>query len=1018
MKFSSAICPLIVRQSFVMVAAWLAVQHADAQPRHDTATQSTAIHAAQIGAAAGKQYQGEGLSIAVTSDGARLRCDFQHLEGEVTSEGLWLKSTNADEKGERFRVMAMAVGRGAGSNSPPAIIGMFVPEGWDVESHSARLASSGSVSVEGSLARFIREGLTEEYSVSVDGVRQDFVVPQRPGREGDLRVELALTGARAESRGQGARLVLEGSGRKLAYSRLHVVDGLGRELPARLHVRDASHLDVLIEDATAVYPVRIDPTFSDEDWGSMGGLLGADEFVSAAVADGAGNLYIGGYFTVVGDIRANHVARWDGSEWSALGSGLDDTVWALAVSGTNLYVGGDFSWADESETNVGIPVNRIARWDGSRWSALGMGVGVEPGPDVWDYVAALAVVGTNVYAAGEFSTAGGIEVGNIARWNGTAWSALGSGMDGDVFALAAMGGDLYAGGYFSTAGGTPAENIARWNGSAWSALGSGVDDSVQALAVMGTSLFAGGDFTSAGGNDANYIARWNGSAWSPVGSGFDDRVSAFVVSGTDLYAGGWFSMLGDERDAYFVAKWNGSNWSTLGEGADDYVNALAMVGNTLYVGGDFELVGGRVEIVDGDLELVGQKQASFIARWNGSDWSALGSGLSGFVYALAVSGTTLYAGGDFTTADVNPANCVAKWDGSTWSALGSGMNSPVKALAASGAELYAGGEFTTAGGTAATHIARWNGNSWSPLGSGMNDFGHVFTLVTSGTDLYAGGDFIVAGGTEANRVARWNGSTWSAVGSGTDASVYALAVSGADLYAGGAFVTAGGSPIQYLARWDGTSWSALGSGINSQVHALALVGTNLYVGGIFTTAGETPAKGIARWNGSAWSALGLGVEGSVMTLAVSGTDLYAGGFFTKAGGSPANSIARWNGSAWFPLGSGTDASIFALAVVGSDLFAGGDFIAIGNRVSAFAAKAYIGGAQGGRFNNFVHSPANGFSFNFLDATPGQTYRIQSSPSPVTGSWSDLTNFTYAGSIVIVDASVAGVMNRFYRAITP
>jgi trimeric autotransporter adhesin len=90
------------------------------------------------------------------------------------------------------------------------------------------------------------------------------------------------------------------------------------------------------------------------------------------------------------------------------------------------------------------------------------------------------------------------------------------------------------------------------------------------------------------------------------------------------------------------------------------------------------------------------------------------------VNALAVSGSTLYAGGDFTTAGGSAANYIAQWNGSSWSALGSGMNSDVYALAVSGSTLYAGGDFTTAGGSAANYIAQWNGSSWSALGSGMN----------------------------------------------------------------------------------------------------------------------------------------------------------------------------------------------------------------------------------------------------------------------------------------------------------
>ena len=128
-----------------------------------------------------------------------------------------------------------------------------------------------------------------------------------------------------------------------------------------------------------------------------------------------------------------------------------------------------------------------------------------------------------MYAGGDFLRAGGSVANSIAQWNGSSWSALGSGMNREVFALAVSGGMLYAGGTFTTAGGSPANSIAKWNGSSWSALGSGVSgpdlnygngSGVNALAVSGGTLYAGGGFTSAGGSPANAIAKWNGSSWS------------------------------------------------------------------------------------------------------------------------------------------------------------------------------------------------------------------------------------------------------------------------------------------------------------------------------------------------------------------------------------------------------------------------------------------------------------------------------------------------------------------------
>jgi hypothetical protein len=76
------------------------------------------------------------------------------------------------------------------------------------------------------------------------------------------------------------------------------------------------------------------------------------------------------------------------------------------------------------------------------------------------------------------------------------------------------------------------------------------------------------------------------------------------------------------------------------------------------------------------------------------------------VVALAVSGANLYTGGVFTTANGIAANYIAKWDGSNWTALGSGANNQVVALAVSGSDLYAGGYFGTAGGKVSPYIAR------------------------------------------------------------------------------------------------------------------------------------------------------------------------------------------------------------------------------------------------------------------------------------------------------------------------
>jgi hypothetical protein len=514
----------------------------------------------QTGPAAGNQYTGEGLSITRSAEGAILRCVFQKMEGRVTRDGLWLTATTGTSNNVPFRVIAESVGREHGQ--------------------VAKLQTTGDVQFVSQTARFHRAGLDEEYTVSVDGVRQDFVLTSRPAGDGALRVQLKVDGARVEAAPDGVQLVLSGSGRKLAYNRLKATDANGRELAARMEgVEQKSKIEnrkskilVLVEDAAAVYPVRIDPTFSNANWIV---LPGTDGQVNAVVVDGSGNLCIGGRFTMAGNTKATNVAKWNGSGWSALGPGFYGYVYALAASGSKLYVASDYE---------------VAQWDGTNWSALG------PGPNGSVY--ALAVSAGTLYAGGEFTQAGVVNANNIAQWDGTNWLALSAGFNGDVDALAVSGGTLYAGGRFTTAGyGTVAKCIAEWDGSSWSALGSGIfgsySPSVDALAVSGGTLYAGGGFTTAGGNPATNIAQWNGSSWSPLGSGTENSVLALAVSGGTLYAGGGFSSAGGMA-ASNIAQWDGRSWSALGSGVNNFVNALAVSGGMLYVGGDFTTAGGKV----------------------------------------------------------------------------------------------------------------------------------------------------------------------------------------------------------------------------------------------------------------------------------------------------------------------------------------------------------------------------------------------------------------------------------------
>ncbi len=337
------------------------------------------------------------------------------------------------------------------------------------------------------------------------------------------------------------------------------------------------------------------------------------------------------------------------NQWSALGPGFSHPARALATYRDELVAGGRFLQAGDSV------VNGIARWDGSSWHRLGAGFG--PAGSV-ELVHSLLVHEEGLIAGGDFSQAGGTAAGNVARWDGAAWSPLGAGIDGPVLALAAYGGQFVAGGAFENAGESAALAISFWDGGQWAPLGAGMRRSgrsatVEALVLFRGNLIAAGDFDQAGDDPASNIARWDGAGWSPLAGGADGKVHALAV-------------------------WN----------------------DRLIAGGEFTHVGGVA--------------ANRIAQWDGTAWQSLGSGmtvaLEGFpapgVVCLASFETNLIAGGYFRKAGGGWANCIARWNGASWFALG-GTDLPVLGLAVHDGGLILAGGFDWAGGVTAHRIARW-----------------------------------------------------------------------------------------------------------------------------------------------------------------------------------------------------------------------------------------------------------------------------------------------------------------------
>jgi hypothetical protein len=317
----------------------------------------------------------------------------------------------------------------------------------------------------------------------------------------------------------------------------------------------------------------------------------------------------------------------------------------------------------------------------------------------------LASYNGELIAGGSFSRSGDAVVWCIARWDGASWQPIGGGLHGDpvvgpwpaVDAIAVFRGDLIATGLFPYAErfwGLEVHNIARWEGTSWHPLGAGLNDRGSALAVYGNDLVVAGRFTEVGGITVNHVARWDGNAWHPMGDGLPGVADHFVLYDGRLVAAG----------LYHIMCWDGVSWTQLGEATADLSSDIVVHRDTLFA---------NMVYWDDPYRRVR------VARWNETTWTPIGDsprtdGL-GDVCALAVYNDHLIAAGQFEWS--NPfLRHIARWNGTAFEGLGSGLAPQplwppppaVRDLLVFNGSLYVGGRFGYAGGKPSMGIARWD----------------------------------------------------------------------------------------------------------------------------------------------------------------------------------------------------------------------------------------------------------------------------------------------------------------------
>jgi hypothetical protein len=265
--------------------------------------------------------------------------------------------------------------------------------------------------------------------------------------------------------------------------------------------------------------------FDGARWQPFGAGVSAGSFPFPTVhcaAQYSGGLAIGGIFTTAGTASVLGVARWDGASWSAFPDQTAGSPEVLAFLGGALYAGGYWS---QSQTT-------IFRWSDPQWTS----VGTNPPQDD---VLAVAVYQGQLVIGGDFVLSPGP---HIARYTGTSWQTLGGGIDGPVQSLCVFSPSgpgtqpelLIAGGSFGAAGGVPAGDIAAWNGSSWSGLGSGTSGTVRAMTVWNNQLVVAGSFFSAGGLTSPGMAFWGCPQAQPCYANCDGSTAQPLLNVADF----------------------------------------------------------------------------------------------------------------------------------------------------------------------------------------------------------------------------------------------------------------------------------------------------------------------------------------------------------------------------------------------------------------------------------------------------------------------------------------------------
>jgi len=665
--------------------------------------------------------------------------------------------------------------------------------------------------------------------------------------------------------------------------------------------------------------------------------------IKAVAIDGVGGFYIGGKFTSVDGQAITNAAHInaDGSLDTAWNPAPNDTVNALVVSGSTVYLGGSFT------TVKGTTRNRAAAVSATTAALV---TGWDPAPN--NTVNALVVSGSTVYLGGSFTTVKGT-TRNRAAAVSTTTAALVTGWDpapnGTVNALVVSGSTVYLGGSFTQVKATARNSVAAVDISTagLSAWDPNTDGTVYSIAVSGSTVYLGGWFWyvnayATGRQRAAAVDATSGIAtsWDPSPNG---QVNSLAVSGSTVYMGGGFTTVNGSTARNYAAAVNTStgiadSWYPSPRGT---VHAVTVWGSRVFIGGDFSSVGGT------DRNNVAAINSSGgLTSWNPN--------VNGTVTSIVLSGSNVYMCGSFSTVGgiARADAAIIGTDGTLQAFKPMSHGGSYVAIIPYGDYVYIATsnltQHTYSNPGPGTHTGRnevvsqgkgitkynvtINGQNtynqgWvaSPTSVGNLNFSSytysVSKFLLSGNVMYFAGNFGLTNGTGRRGVAAFDVTTdqllnWAPL---PNDQVNSIGVSGSNVYLGGAFTEIGGTYTNYYKP-----------GSAGAIYDYVTGGTSRrYVAAVDVTTGA-----LASWNPT--------MNSSVGTIAIDSSTLYLGGGFTGIGVGAtttrnrlaAFSLSTGELSGWNPNVQGlatTNAystSVNSLTFFGANVIVGGNFDSI------------------------------------------------------------------------------------------